>query len=125
MINKDEISNETIENLQILDKFQVQVFNAKSTDELLNIANSLLEEFSTKKPSQIRLNDGTTKYDDKGKLLILSVLENDIIALKNNSYSNLINEKFALSSDIALLMGVYSNLSIEKILEITGRKARR
>tara|TARA_R100000988_G_C3966486_1_gene149074 strand:- start:144 stop:521 length:378 start_codon:yes stop_codon:yes gene_type:complete len=125
MTKNAEISEKTIKNLIELHQFRKKVFDAKSTEELKIVAKSILESFINKEPSQISLSDGTTKTDNKGKSLILDALKNDIISLENNGYSDLKNEKFAISSDIAMLMGVFSHLGIEKIIEIIEGKASR
>ncbi len=110
MINQIEITPKQIELLKILNTYKNKAWESNTTEELIVIGKSVIEQFSKEIPARIQFADGSSQTDEKGKILILQILENDIILLKNKGCSDLKNEKFAIASTITILMGVFAKV---------------
>lgn len=118
MTDKIEITPKQIELIKILNSYKNMSWNANSTQELITIGKAIIQKFLKETPADIQFADGSSKPDEKGKKLVLEILENDIISFENGGYTDLKNEKFAIASTIAILMGVFARISVEKMLEI-------
>jgi len=118
MTNKLDITPKQIELIKFLNSCKTNTWDANSTQELIRIGKTIIEKFSKETPANILFADGSCIPDEKGKKLALEVLENDMILFKNGGYTDLKNKKFAMASTIAILMGVFSRVSVEKVLKI-------
>lgn len=119
MNNKSKkVTDKKLIFIKKLDNYKNEVWMAESTIEIINIARKIYEISLIEEPGKIVLANEIEFIDEKGKMLILKVLENDIIALENKDYSDLQNEKFAITSTIALLFGVFSRISTSDLLKI-------
>ena len=118
MQNKIGLTDKQITFIKKLENYKSNVWNSNNTSELIDIAEKIFSEAQNIEPAKIKIANETDTIKHKGKQLILQILENDILALKNQGYSNLDNEKFAVVTSIQLLMGTFSMLSANDLTNL-------
>jgi len=118
MFEQSKPTKKQIELIKKLDKLNNCIWECNSTKEIILIAKEAIVLSKYVKPTTYILANGTEKINNKGKKLILENLENDIVLLKNRSYSSINQEKFAIYTSIQLLIGVFVHLTTEELINV-------
>lgn len=107
-----------VELIKELNKLKHNIWNSKSTDEIIEIAKKAIEISENVSPTSYLLADGTERINERGKSLRIQVLKYDIESLEQNNSTPSEDEKLNVVLSIQLLIRVFGHLNNEELIDL-------